>query len=63
MEKAVLLCSSKNDAVVKMSLPEDNETIPAAEYKLRLPTEEQLLDEVRKATAEFEAAKEQSNNL
>lgn len=46
-----------------MSLPEDNETIPAAEYKLRLPTEEQLLDEVRKATAEFEAAKEQSNNL
>ena len=51
----ILLCSSKSDAVVKMTLPEDNQTILAAEYKLRLPTEEQLLAEVRKATEEFEA--------
>lgn len=50
----ILLCSSKSDAVVKMSLPEDNQTILAAEYKLRLPTEEQLLSEVRKATEEWE---------
>ena len=54
----ILLCSSKSDAVVKMTLPEDNKTILAAEYKLRLPSEEQLLAEVRKATEEFEEAKE-----
>lgn len=51
----ILLCSAKDDLLVKMSLPEDNHTILAAEYKLRLPTEEQLLAEVRKATEEFEA--------
>ena len=52
----ILLCSSKSDAVVKMTLPEDNQTILAAEYKLHLPTEEQLLMEVRKATEEYEDA-------
>lgn len=40
-----------------MTLPEDNKTILAAEYKLRLPSEEQLLAEVRKATEAFEEAK------
>lgn len=54
----ILLCASKSDAVVKMTLPEDNKTILAAEYKLRLPSEEQLLAEVRKATEAFEEAKE-----
>ncbi|MHB8206398.1 hypothetical protein [Mucilaginibacter sp.] len=29
----------KNNAVVKISLPEDNKTIFASEYKLYLPTE------------------------
>ena len=52
----ILLCNAKNDSVVRMSLPEDNKTILAAEYKLRLPSEEQLLAEVRKATEEYEAA-------
>ena len=41
----------------KEKLPEDNKTILAAEYKLRLPSEEQLLAEVRKATEEYEEAK------
>ena len=57
----ILLCSQKNDSVVKMSLPEDNKTILAAEYKLRLPSEEQLLAEVRKAEAEYEASKADGN--
>ena len=48
----------KNDSLVKMTLPEDNKTILAAEYKLRLPSEEQLLAEVKKAEEEFEAAKD-----
>lgn len=53
----ILLCSNKNDSLVKMSLPEDNKTILAAEYKLYLPTEEGLLKELAKAQAEYDEAK------
>ncbi len=38
----------KTNAVVKISLPEDNKTIIASEYKFYLPTEEQLIEEVKK---------------
>jgi len=44
----ILLCTQKNDTVVKMSLPEDNKSILASEYKLYLPTEEQFKIEVDK---------------
>jgi len=44
----ILLCAAKNNAVVKISLPENNKTIIASEYKLYLPTEQQLMDEVKK---------------
>ena len=44
----ILLCAEKNNAVVKISLPENNKTIFASEYKLYLPTEEQLIAEVKK---------------
>lgn len=44
----ILLCTEKNNAVVKISLPEDNKTIIASEYKLYLPTEQQLIEEVKK---------------
>ena len=42
----ILLCTQKNDTLVKMTLPEDNKTILASEYKLYLPTTEQLVKEV-----------------
>ena len=42
----ILLCTSKNDTVVKMSLPENNSTIMAAQYTLYLPTEKQLKKEI-----------------
>ena len=42
----ILLCSSKNDTVVKMALPENNKTILASEYQLYLPTSEQLVKEI-----------------
>lgn len=45
----ILLCTSKNDTAVKMSLPEDNSTILASEYKLYLPSTEQLIKEVENA--------------
>lgn len=44
----ILLCAEKNNAVVKISLPEDNKPIIASEYKLYLPTEQQLIEEVKK---------------
>ena len=53
----ILLCSNKNDSLVKMSLPEDNKTILAAEYKLYLPTEEGLLKELAKAQEKYDEAK------
>lgn len=42
----ILLCTGKNDTAVRMALPEDNRTILASEYKLYLPTQAQLIDEV-----------------
>ena len=57
----ILLCRNKNDSLVKMTLPEDNKTILAAEYKLRLPSGEQLLAEVKRAEEEFEAAKDETD--
>jgi predicted nuclease of restriction endonuclease-like (RecB) superfamily len=44
----ILLCADKNDAVVKITLPENNKTIVASKYQLYLPTEQQLLDELMK---------------
>ena len=44
----ILLCADKNDAVVKISLPENNKSIIASKYQLYLPTEQQLIDEVKK---------------
>ena len=42
----ILLCTSKNDTVVRMSLPEDNTSILASQYQLYLPSQEQLKNEV-----------------
>jgi RecB family endonuclease NucS len=54
----ILLCTDKNDAVVKISLPSDNSTIIASKYQLYLPTEQQLIDEVKK---EIEKLDNQNN--
>ncbi len=42
----ILLGTKKNDTVVRMTLPADNNTILAAQYQLHLPTAEQLQHEV-----------------
>ena len=44
----VLLCADKNDAVVRYTLPENNTQLFASRYQLHLPTEQQLMDEIRK---------------
>jgi len=42
----ILLCASKNDTLVKFSLPEDNTTILTSKYLLYLPSEKALLEEI-----------------
>ncbi|MDP5139366.1 MAG: PDDEXK nuclease domain-containing protein, partial [Spirosomaceae bacterium] len=44
----ILLCSDKNDTLVKISLPVDNSTIVASKYQLYLPNEEELQREIEK---------------
>ena len=53
----ILLCANKNDSVVKFSLPENNKNIIASQYNLYLPTEKQLLEEVKKELENFEEDK------
>jgi predicted nuclease of restriction endonuclease-like (RecB) superfamily len=44
----ILLCSDKNDTVVKITLPENQNEIFASKYKLTLPTEKELVTEIKK---------------
>ena len=44
----VSLCADKNDAMVKISLPENNKSIIASKYQLYLPSEQQLLEELKR---------------
>lgn len=50
----ILLCSEKNDTLVRMSLPEGNNTILASKYLTYLPTEQQLISEVEKVRSLIE---------
>ena len=50
----IILCSEKNDAAVKITLPEDNTQILAARYQHYLPTEEELRAEVNRSREEIE---------
>lgn len=53
----ILLCTAKNDTLVRMTLPADNNTIVASKYQLFLPTEEQLIAEVERAKREWVEAR------
>jgi predicted nuclease of restriction endonuclease-like (RecB) superfamily len=44
----IVLCTDKNEAVVRYTLPEGNHQIFASRYKLYLPTEEELAAEVQR---------------
>lgn len=57
----ILLCTEKNDTMVKLSLPADNNTILTSKYQLYLPTEQQLKDEVQKVKRLVEMRKEESD--
>ncbi|WP_317126095.1 PDDEXK nuclease domain-containing protein [Flavobacterium caseinilyticum] len=54
----ILLCANKNDGVVKFTLPENEKNIVASQYKLYLPTEQQLLEAVNIELQNFEQGKD-----
>ena len=54
----ILLCADKNDSVVKITLPKDNNTIIASKYQLYLPTEKQLIEEVKKEIEKMDHEKD-----
>ena len=51
----IVLCADKSDSVVKYTLPEDEKQIFASKYKLYLPSEEELLNELNKEYLTIEA--------
>lgn len=52
----IVLCSEKNDAMARITLPENNEQILAARYQMYLPTEEELRAELAREREEAERA-------
>lgn len=56
----ILLCTRKNDTLVRTTLPEDNKTILASEYKLYLPTEQQLINEVNEVKEQLRRKEDES---
>ena len=50
----ILLSTEKNATVVKYTLPEDNKTIFASEYKLHLPTEQELIEAIEEEKKNFQ---------
>ena len=53
----ILLSTNKNETVVKYTLPEDNKTIFSSEYKLHMPTEQELISAVEEEKKNFELNK------
>ncbi len=56
----LLLCTDKNEAVVRYVLDEDNQQIFASRYKLELPDETQLATEIKR---ELDLIREQEEEL
>ena len=50
----IVLCTDKNEAVVRYALPEGNTQIFASRYKLHLPTEEELAAELQRERRQIE---------
>ena len=54
----IILCSDKSDAIVKYTLPEDNNQIFASKYMLYIPSEEELKREIQAERKAIEDSKE-----
>ena len=52
----IVLCAGRSDAVVRYTLPEGETQVFASKYKLYLPSEEELLKELKREYQAMEAA-------
>ena len=43
----ILLCTAKNDLLARITLPEDNTQILTSKYELYLPSEADLIEEIK----------------
>ena len=50
----ILLSTDKNETIVKYTLSEDNKTIFSSEYKLQMPTEQELIYAIEEEKKNFE---------
>lgn len=50
----IVLCSDKNDAMVKYSVLSENDRLFASKYMLYLPTEEELKEELQRERRRLE---------
>jgi predicted nuclease of restriction endonuclease-like (RecB) superfamily len=55
----ILLCTAKNDLLAKISLPEDNAHILTSKYELYLPSENDLLEEIKEVVTLADEEKEE----
>lgn len=53
----IVLCTDKSEAVVRFTLPEGESRIFASKYKLYLPTEKELVQEIQQERKEIELIK------
>jgi len=53
----IVLCADKSDSIVKYTLPENESQVFASKYKLYLPSEDELLAELKKEYAVLEGNK------
>ena len=54
---AIVLCADKSESVVRFTLPENETQIFASKYKLYLPSEEELLQELKREDRVLENGK------
>ena len=58
----IVLCADKSESVVKSTLPENETQIFASKYKLYLPSEEELLRELKQEYQALESIKALEEN-
>jgi len=59
----IVLCADKSESVVKYTLPENETQIFASKYKLYLPSEEELLRELKQEYQALESVKMVKENI
>lgn len=59
----LLLCAEHNEAVVKYTLPENNQQIFSRKYQLHLPTVEELKQEIQREYQEIKERLEQNKEI